>query len=271
MLFAGIDNINSLPIDMIEETFGLPALIDLNYAAGTAAAARSAYSDAASYLQKALEMVSTIPSEWQSRYELCLYLYVFAANVDFSIGQFDRAHRSLDEVVFKAKSDRDKLQAYLSIAEGLGLRERHEEALEMNLKAVSIISKFPKRILPIHLISDMKFIKSTFRKKTNDEIFSSPMLEDKDKLLFLKVLSSMWVRAYLCQNIALTLLSITRALCTTLQFGLSPPGALAFAAYGTLLSSSFKLGVAPGTTCYRSSTKQDLFEPTFDRSRYVVE
>jgi predicted ATPase len=254
MLFTGIDNINSLPMDMIEETFGLPALIELNHAAGTNAAARSAYSDAASYLQKALEMISTIPSRWQSHYELCLHLYVFAANVDFSVGKFDRAHRSLDEVLSKATSDRDKLQAYISIAEGLGLRERHEEALQMDLKAVSIILNFPKRFLPIHLISDMHVIKSTFRKKTDHEIQSLPMLEDKDKLLALKVLSSMWVRAYLCQNMVLTLLCITRALCTTLQYGLSPPGALAFAAYGTLLCgplADHKTGVRLGELSHK--------------------
>jgi predicted ATPase len=254
MLFTGIDNINSLPMDMIEETFGLPVLIELNHTAGTKAATRSAYSDAASYLQKALEMISTIPSRWESHYDLCLQLYVFAANVDFSIGRFDRAHRSLDEVLSKARSRRDKLQAYISIAEGLGLRERHEEALEMDLKAVSIILNFPKRFLPIHLISDMRFIKSTFRKKTNHEILNSPVLEDKDKLLALKVLSSMWVRAYLCQNMVLTLLCITRALCTTLQYGLSPPGGLAFAAYGTLLCgplADHKTGVRLGELSHK--------------------
>jgi predicted ATPase len=90
-------------MDMIEETFGLPALIDLNHAAGMKAAARSAYSDATSYLQKAIEMISTIPSRWKSHYELCVDLYVFAANVDFSIGQFDRAHRSIKQSMPRRK------------------------------------------------------------------------------------------------------------------------------------------------------------------------
>jgi predicted ATPase len=265
MLFAGIDNINSLPMDMIEDTFGLSLLIELNHAAGKKAAARSAYSDAASYLQKALNMISTIPSRWKSHYELCLDLYVFAANVDFSIGNFDKAHRSLDEVVSQAKTERDKLQAYLSIAEGLGLRERHEEAQEMDLKAVLIISNFPKRFLPIHLMSDMNFIKSALRKKTNDEILSLPMLEDKDKLLFLKVLSSMSVRAYLCKNRVLNLLCITRALCTTLQYGLSPPGAFIFASYGYLLCgplADHKTGVRLGELSHKilELTKGKEFE-----------
>jgi predicted ATPase len=80
------------------------------------------------------------------------------------------------------------------------------------------------------------------------------MLEDKDKLLALKALSSMWVRAYLCQNMVLTLLCITRALCTTLQYGLSPPGALAFAAYGTLLCgplADHKTGVRLGELSHK--------------------
>jgi hypothetical protein len=135
----------------------------------------------------------------------------------------------------------------------------------MDLKAVSIISNFPKRFLPIHLISDMYFIKSTFRKNTNDEILSLPILEDKDKLLCLKVLSSMWVRAYLCQNLVLTLLCITRALRTTLQYGLSPPGGLAFAAYGTLLCGKLadhKTGVRLGALSHKilELTKGKSFE-----------
>jgi predicted ATPase len=254
MLFAGIDKVNSLPMDVVKDVFDLHRLIELNHVAGTKAAARSAYSPAASYLQKALEIISTIPLRWESHYELCLDLYVFAANVDFCIGKFDRAHRSLDEVLSQAKSERDKLQAYVSLAEGLGLRERHEEALEMDLKAMAIISDFPKWFLPVHLIRAMNTLKSTFRKKTDDEIMSLPVLEDKDKLLALKILSSMWSRAYLCQKMAMALLCMTRALCTTLQYGLSPPGALAFAAYGSLLCgplADYKTGVRLGELSHK--------------------
>jgi predicted ATPase len=182
-----------------------------------------------------VDILASIPSRWELHYDLCLELYIFAASVDFCLGNDERARRSVDEVLSNARAPRDKLPAYVTLAEGLGLREQHKEALELDLKALSLISNFPKRFLPFHLLADINALKTIFRKRTDEEILSLPVIEDENKVLALKILSSMWIRAYLCQNIVLSLLCMTRALRMTFQYGLSPPGSLAFAAYGSLL------------------------------------
>jgi predicted ATPase len=83
MLFAGVDNLNYVPLAILEKDKGMSIekLIDWNRQAGKKAAARSALVSAASYLQKALKLLSSkVADRWTSHYELCLDLYVETAN-----------------------------------------------------------------------------------------------------------------------------------------------------------------------------------------------
>ncbi|CAB9528682.1 Serine threonine kinase with two-component sensor domain [Seminavis robusta] len=284
MIFAGLDNLNSIePISKVFSQTGMSRieLVQWNFMAGTKAVQGSAFASAAAYLQKALTLVSTIEERWQdddngagndktkkegndktktnktckeettSIYQICLKLYVMAANVDFCLGNSDRARTTLQEVIDRAHSERDKLPAYIEMAEGLGQKEMHVEALAMDHKAMSVLNpSFPKWFLPMHMLADMKYLKSTFQKKSDEDILSLPILDDSDdRVLAMKVLSGMWIRAYLSGQMVTSLLCMTRALRMTLENGLSPPGGLAFAAYGSLLCgplSEYKSGVRLG-------------------------
>ena len=124
-------------------------------------------------------------------------------------------------VLEHARTERDKLPAYNALAEGLGLRERHKEALELSLKSIAIVANFPKRMLAFHLLNDMNVLKSTFRKKTDEEIIQMNVVTDKNVGMAVEILSKMWIRAYLSKEMVLSLLCMTRALRMTFQHGIT--------------------------------------------------
>ena len=87
---------------------------------------------------------------WESHYQLCLGLFVLAANVELCVGDYDRAYNYLQEVLSMTKTERDKLPAYIALGEGLGVQERHREGLNIGLKALRILIDFPRRFIDCH-------------------------------------------------------------------------------------------------------------------------
>jgi predicted ATPase len=237
MLFVAADHLNSVPsqnnVDGLE-------LARLNLEVGEKAVGVSAFVPASRYLQKGLDALEMVNYPWRSCYNLALRLHRAAADVELCLGNFELG-RDLSEKIFQnAVSVQDKLPSSLSLANALGRHERHAEAFELCKKALFRLGEFPRRFHIVHLLGGARSVKRFFQKHTDDEILRLPLMIDKNKLIAMKFLTELGLRAFQCDKMPIVFLCIIRLLHMTFQFGICDRSAQAFAAYGMLLGGPFR-------------------------------
>jgi len=238
MLFAAVDHLDSVPATFFENDNDRMMLLTLNLDAGESAAAISAFTPALQYFSRAIELLECDHRRWETRYELCLNLYNAAADVELCIGTFTRGQYYVNEVLSNAHVFEDKLLAYMALSEGLGQREKHADALEIDQKILEILGWMPKKPYLIQALMQLKATKSAVKKLSNEKILGLPRLTDKHKLMAMATLSNLAVRAFYCNKKFLALCCTMRQMKLTLKYGLSPASAHAFSAFGIMLWSA---------------------------------
>lgn len=235
LVFVAADRLNSVPIRILTEHIRLVELVELNMKAGERAMSISAFAMAAIYFCRAVELLELDDERWESRYDICLRLYSTAADVEFCVGSFDRAKSFADEVLINASCFDDKLMAYVALADGLGQREKHADALEIDKKVLNHLGELPKRVNVVNALWQASQLKRAFARLTDEDVLTLPMMMDRVKLKAVAALSKLAVRAFYCKKLTLSLCCVLRQVRLTLDYGLSAAGAFALSGYGTLL------------------------------------
>jgi predicted ATPase len=233
-LFLAVDLFNSVPLLLLRQHLEIDRIIELNVEVAEAACRISAFAAATNNLYRGIELMESVDNRWNEHYNLCLRLYNSACEVEFCVGDFQRAQGYCDEVLAYAKSFDEKLRAYQAKSDGLGQRERHADALEIDKEVLTNLGQAPRYTNMLNVIIQLSSMKSTMAKTSDDEIRGLPLLQDEKLIIAIETLSKMATRAFYCDQKFLSLLCVIRQLQLTLKYGLTQASSYAIAGYGTM-------------------------------------
>ena len=235
MLFVAADHLNST----ISKDVSILYKAKLNLLVGERATAFAAFVPASMYLRKSLEAIRQIPSHWTKHYDLSLRLYRASSDVELVLGNYELGNELGQQVLAHTEALQDKLPTYLSLAEARGTQERHEESMNLVRTALLLLEEYPKRGYLVHLILSQTAVKKFFRKHTDSEILTLPMMTDEKKLTTMGFLKEAAIRTYHCGNMIEFMLVVLKMLRITFKYGLCGFSAHAFACYGLFLCGAY--------------------------------
>ena len=224
---------------LIVDEEGRVELAQLNLEAAEKAISQSAFFPAAEYLKAGLDLMKGLDG-WRHHYKLQLSLCTLLAEAKTYIGDFKACDSLVDVVLENATKLEDKHRVFVVKLESLGSQERLGEALDAGYDMLAQLGEtFPRKITRFHVI--MSFIKATraLRGKSDEDLLSLPILEDKEKLLALKIVSVQFGIAYLALRPNDSALLCLRLFLMSFEYGLNKYSAYAFAIFGYMKGISY--------------------------------
>jgi predicted ATPase len=235
MIFVAANHLNSVPFHDLNPL----EIIKLNLEAGETAIEKSAFLPASSYLRSALQELDKIDAPWQQHYSICLRLHRAAAEVQLCLGDLEEGNRICQIIFENVDEVMDYLPTSCALANGLGRHEKHAEALELSMKTLQLLGSFPSKNCVYHAIRALVKVRRKLKKKSDDGIMLLPTMTDENKLYSMSILSSMTVRAFLCNKMPIVLLCILKQILYTFEYGLCPDSCVGFSSYGLVLCGTF--------------------------------
>lgn len=227
---------------------------------GSKAIGRAAYEEASKWLkegQTALILIEGI-NVWEDHYELALRLHESAAEAELLLGNYDEGYRLGNMVLENARDLLDKMPIYYAMDAALGLQDRHDEALNLNMEVLTELNQVPTTIMAIR---DFFQVKRLIRDTSDEEILSLPAVTNPYHIASARCLANACMRAY-CSGKMLLMMAITlRQVKLTLQFGLCPESPIFFAQYGVALISGMghpSTGLRMGQIARRLASRQEF-------------
>jgi hypothetical protein len=107
------------------------------------------------------------------------------------------------------------------------------------MKALQLLGSFPSKNCVYHAIRALVKVRRKLKKKSDDGIMLLPTMTDENKLYSMSILSSMTVRAFLCNKMPIVLLCILKQILYTFEYGLCPDSCVGFSSYGLVLCGTF--------------------------------
>ena len=236
MFFAGIDHLNSVPLDVLNENgYSTMEIVELNAQAGKKAAQLTAYSPASRYYRKCVDLVKEHEQDpWQTHYDLCLEVFSSCAEVQLCLGNFEVGSAHAYEIFTNASAPSDKLRAYTSLAESLGRRGHPIDALDILKKGLAILNETPRGVNVVQVLRKLQRIKTMYSKLSVDEIAGLPSLVDPVRVEAVETLTRTSIRSIWGGNKLLALwatlrtceIAVTEGVCAASVSGISSFGAM---------------------------------------------
>lgn len=242
MLFLAADHLNSIPFDMISaesDEKAIPDMVWTNIMAGEKSVRIAAFGPASIYFRQAVRVIEQDAMRWTNQYRTCVKLYSLAADVEFTIGSFERAHKYANEVLLNASDLSDKLPAYLAMSHGYGQRERHSDALHIGIKCLKALNQMPKGPFPVRAVYELGMSKKKLGKMQDQDFLMLPRCLLPEKILAMTVLINVSKNAFFCGEKFLSICSTLKAIKLSLTHGLCPASAMAFSNYAGRLCAIF--------------------------------
>lgn len=239
LIFVAVDHLNSVPTRVLGRHMSLSELVELNLQAAQLSMHVSAFSAAGAYLRKGVELMELDDCCWDDHYELCLRLYVMAAEVEFPFGNFALAKHFSEEVIRNAQSFEDKLPAMMALSDGLRKLHKKSAALQVDTAVLNHYGEMPKHCTNINMNFQVKRLKMRLSKTPDTAVLGLPMLTDPVRLSITKFRSKVAVRAYECQNIPLFVLCVVKQVRMALDHGLAMNAACSFLEFAQILYLNF--------------------------------
>jgi predicted ATPase len=178
------------------------------------------------------------PNHWDEAYELTMVIYNYLAEMEFALDDNERVDKLLEEIDDHGRNCADKRQSYLTRIHVLSVRGKPDLAIDKgicNLRCLGVKLHTDHRRL--NLIWSMAKIGRKVRGKSNEMLRRLPEMTDQKQLTAMQVLNLLFLNTFLHRR-ELFPFVVLKMMKMSLQFGLSPMSAVAFAGYGTLLSFS---------------------------------
>lgn len=211
-LFVVLKHFNR-SISMIEDIDERHLLAKYNYWASQKARSAAAYYAADDHLLAGAEFLE--PNNWKKNYNLSFLIYKELAVCKYLIGDFTAADQYFSILLEYSRSALDNLEIYRLKIEMLSTLGRHEESIEIGLKALrSFAIKIPKKPNTLHILAAIYKIKYQLGKTSIENINLSPMIDLQQKAivdLITQLLNSAFITnqqlfvLLTCKNISLSL------------------------------------------------------------------
>ena len=240
-------------------------LARLNQKCGKTARRMTAFDEAARYFQNGLDFMMSSFEEtelWEDHYALTLELHQASSEMELLLGNYDKGYALGNTLLKQAKTLAEKLPIYYSMDTALGLQERHDEALALNMEVLKELDAVPSLWSGIR---DFFQVKKSIKNISDEEILNLPELTDPREMAITRCLGNAAPHSFCCGDqlmlVSITLKSVKRAL----KYGLCMQTPLIFAGYGCALLAGMghpKTGQRMGRlaldiTCKRKFDEQE--------------
>ena len=204
--------------------------------AGEAATVMSDFTTAATYFSLGISCLQSNYigiryGYWKDEYDFSLAIFSAAAEVEKCVANFGRMERLIREILQNARQFYDKMRAYTTMIQSLGIRERLLEAIAQGLSLLEVVGEpFHTKDLKIFLLFDLIKTKRMLRKFDGD-LDRSPAMKDKDKLAAMEILNLIFPYLSMLKHPKAPL-AIFRMVQLSVNYGITANSATGFAAYG---------------------------------------
>lgn len=176
---------------------------------------------------------------WNDQYELTLALHNAAAESALCVTNFTRMTDLIERVLARARSVRDKIEAYSTFIYHLGASGHPKEALQVGLELLRALGEpLPSKWRTVQLLAGMMRVRRYLNGKSDEQLLRMPTMTDPDKLACLRMLYLVLLQSFLTEPM-LDALIIQKMVALTVKHGASPFSSFAFASYGMLLTNGF--------------------------------
>ncbi|MDZ8050786.1 MAG: AAA family ATPase [Aulosira sp. ZfuVER01] len=208
-------------------------LAQLNLIAGKRAKAATAHDSAIKYLQVGLGLLAE--ESWRFQYELTLSLHSEAAEAAFLSGDFQGMQRLVEIVQNYAKTLLDKIKVYEVQMQAYMGQNNLIDAINTGLKVLKLLGvEFPETVNPSDIGQALEETASILSRKETSDLLYLPQMTDPDKLAALRLLSSLFIAAYLGAP-GIVPLVVCQQVNLSVQYGNASVSPYAYSLYGFLL------------------------------------
>jgi predicted ATPase/transcriptional regulator with GAF, ATPase, and Fis domain len=200
----------------------------LNLAAGRKARLSAAYRAAAEYLEQGLRLAAA--QGWRSEYDLLFALHLEAAECQYLAGDFDVAERHFDLLLSHAATALDRAQVHSLRTVLYENQSRYADAVASGLSGLALFDvSFPESHpqLDATLEQEIQAIQVLLADRPIAALGELPRMEDPQRLMVMRILTSLWAPTYLSGNDRLTRLISATMVRLSLEHGNS-----GYSAYG---------------------------------------
>jgi PAS domain S-box-containing protein len=221
-------------IEAIDVQLERDKIAQLNLMAGKKAKASAAWESAWNYLRIGRNCLSA--DSWIRQYDLTLALYVEAAEVASSCGNFEEMEKSASLVLQQATSLLDKVKVYEVKIQAYTAQNNPLSAIETALSVLKMLgTRFPKKPNKIDILLKLVRTKLSLTGKRIEDLIKLPDMTDPYKLAAMQILSDVSAAAYFAIPELFPLI-VFEQVNLSLKYGNTAISSYAYATYGLILS-----------------------------------
>lgn len=182
---------------IIDETERL-ALARINLGAGRKAKLSTAYEAALEYFAAGLNLLGE--ERWESDYALTFDLHLSAAECEYLCGNFDRAEKSFEPLLARAKTALDKAKVYRLRSVQYENLSRYEDALAIARKSLALFGvSFPDSASDKQaaLEGEIYSIHNLLGGRSIESLIDLPVMTDPETRMVMNILTDIWSSAYI--------------------------------------------------------------------------
>jgi predicted ATPase len=162
--------------------------------AGRKAALLSSFYVAARYFAVGIRLLGR--SRWKEQYDVCLALFTAAAEVEYYNGNLIRVDKLLASIFKHAKTLDDQMCARFTQIYSLGSRDDMKQALSVGLDVLKSLGQaFPRIQWKISATAAIERCRRVLSNMSDDDIMSLKMMTDKQRLVVIRLLNTIFVVA----------------------------------------------------------------------------
>jgi predicted ATPase/signal transduction histidine kinase len=231
-IFDIVNHFN-IAISQIELLPERQQLAELNLLAGQKAKAATAFTAASNYLNQAQTL---LPKDaWQLQYPLTLALHEAMAEVAYLNGNFPEMEELVEIVLGQARTLTDKVKAYEIKIQANTAQNKMVEAVKTAQTVLQLLGiAFPESPTPNDFKQSMEEVALCLNEKSMEELLVLELMTDQNMLAAMQILSSVASAAYIGMA-ELYPLIVLKQVNLSIQYGIAPSSAYAYATYGLIL------------------------------------
>ena len=238
MVFTILDHFNH-SLGLVSDPAQKKAIVQMNMLAANKAKLSNAYTSAVTYLDYAISLLP--PDVWEKDYETAFSIFLEKATAQYLAGIIPDDESLFDTLLIRARTDTDKAKIYSLLIILRSHQNRVDEAIGLGIKACRL---FNLKLSPdpgmSSIFSEFLRVRKSLKKRSIDELYSRPEIEDRGVLQLMDVMMKITVPAYfsnLESHRKLLFLITLKLLALTLRHGNSKYSSFAYVAYGAILGA----------------------------------
>ena len=245
---------------------------EMNYKASLAAKEKIGVGTVGLFIERAIENCEALDdkkSQWNRTHDLLISMYTFAAEVEFSLGNFEVMDQLIETVLDNATEDNEKIRPLTLRARVCGVRREFLKGIDESKKVLSLLGVPMRKSSTLSILIEMTKTKNAFKHMSDEDILNMPEMKDENKKQAMKILQPAAIFGW-HSDVTFAGLGYFRMARLTAKHGWCEVTAYAFAGYGFLLASMGQEDEAfRFAELALGSTRTDIARPEVIMSKFL--